>query len=99
MDEKLCNERYELMLSEIHEELFSLLNRTRRLKMISQFPDELEQMVHLSTEIRHLLVELEHMHVWSQDDAIGRSLSELKLQFLDLEGSLKEQRNDRSNRG
>ena len=97
MDEKLCNERYELVLLEIHEGLCSLLSRTRRLKMISQFPDELEQMIHYSTEIRRLIVELERMQVLSQDDALGRALSELKSQFLDLEGSLKEQRNDRFN--
>jgi hypothetical protein len=91
MDRKLSNERYELVLTEIHEGLRSLLSRTSRL---TPGPGEIEEMVHCSTEIRHLIVELEHMQVLSQDDALGRSLSGLKSQFLDLEGRLKEQRND-----
>lgn len=92
MDRKLCNERYELVLSEIHEELCSLLSRTSH---IAPNPDEIEQMVSSSAEIRRLIIELERMHVLSHDDALGRSLCELKSQFLDLEGRLKEQRNDR----
>lgn len=94
MDEKLYNEQYELMLSQMHEELCSLLNRTRYLKTMAPSPAELKQLVRYAAEIRHLLVELERMQFWSQDDALGRSLSELKLQFLDLEGRLKETRND-----
>jgi hypothetical protein len=92
MDRKLSNERHEQELTEIHEGLCSLLNRTSRLT-----PDlgEIEGMVHCSAEIRRFIVELEQMQVLSHDDALGRSLSELKSQFLDLEGRLKEQRNDR----
>lgn len=95
MDKKLCNERYELVMTEIHRELCSLLNWTRSLKEISLHPEKLELMVLGSAEIRSLIAELERMQVLSQDNALGRSLSELKRDFLDLEGSLKEQRNDR----
>ena len=91
MGRKLRNERYEQELTEIHEGLCSLLNRTSRLT-----PDlgEIEGMVHCSIEIRRLIVELEHTQVLTHDDALGRSLSGLKSQFLDLEGRLKEQLND-----
>jgi hypothetical protein len=94
MNRKLCIERYELVLSEIHEGLCSLLRQTRGVKTMDQSPAELEQMISYAAEIRHLLAELERMQVWSQEDALGRSLSELKRQFLDFEGGLKEQRND-----
>jgi len=94
MNRKLCNERYELVLSEIYAGLCSLLSRTRGLKTLGQSPVELKQMINGSAEIRQLLSELECMQVWSQEDALGRSLSELKRQFLDFEGWLKEQRND-----
>ena len=94
MNRKICNERYEQVLSEIHEGLSSLLSRTRGLKTMDQSPAELEEFAHIAAEIRQLLAELERMQVWSQEDALGRSLSELKRQFLDLEGRFKEQRND-----
>ena len=99
MDRKLCNERYEPVLSEIHEGLRALLNKTSRMNTLSRFTGELEQMVCCSTEIRRLIIELERMQILSQDEALGRSLSELKRQFLDLEGRLKEQRNDRLSKG
>ena len=95
MDRKLRNERYGQELTEIHEGLCALLSRTSRL---TPGPGEIEEMVHCSTEIRGLIAELERMQVLSHDDALGRSLSGLKSQFLDLEGRLKEQRNDRSGR-
>lgn len=99
MYKKQCNERYKLVLSEVHEGLSSLLSRTRDLKKAAPSTAEMEQMVRYSAEIRLLLDTLERMQVWSQDDALGRSLSELKRQFLDLEGRLKEQRNDRLSKG
>lgn len=91
MDKKLC---YELVLSEIHEGLCALLDRTRNLNMQYQSPGELDAFVRIAAEIRHELAELERMSVWPVDSALGCSFSDIRRQFLDLEGRLKEQRND-----
>jgi len=99
MDDNLCYKRYERMLSQMHDGLCSVLSQMRYLKAVTPSPAELEQLVLCVAEIRHMLDELERMQFWSQADALGRSLSDLKRRFLDLEGRLKEQRNDRLSMG
>lgn len=99
MDNNLCNERYKVILSQMHEGLCSVLSQTRHLETITPSPAEMEQLVLCVAEIRQMLVELERMQFWSQGDALGRSLSDLKRRFMDLEGSLKEQRNDHLSTG
>ena len=94
MDGKLCNKKNELMLPQLYEDLSTLMSKVHNRMILPLSSIEMKQLIHYTAEIRHLLGELERMQVWSNNDEIGRSLSELKRQFMDLEGRLKEQRND-----
>lgn len=99
MDGKLCNEQNGLVLTKMHEDLCSVLNTMDRLTTFRLSPAEQDQVVCYTVKIRYLLADLERMQFWSQDNAIGRSLSGVARRFLELEGILKEQRNDRLRAG
>jgi hypothetical protein len=96
MDDKLCNEQNELMLLKLHEDLSTMMNKARHLLTITLSPDDTARLICYAVEIRRLLEDLERKQIWSHDDAIGRSLSDITQQLLDLEGRLKEKRNDGS---
>jgi hypothetical protein len=89
MDDKRCNEQNDLMLRMLYEDLSTMMSKARHLLTITLSPDETAQLVHYAVEIRRLMESLEHKHLWSPDDAIGRSLSDITQQLLDLEGRLK----------
>jgi hypothetical protein len=94
MDDKLCNEQTELMLLKLYEDLSTMMSKARYLLTITLSPAEMARLVHYAVEMRRLMESLERKQVWSHDDAIGRSLSAITRQLLDLEGRLKEKRND-----
>jgi hypothetical protein len=94
MDDKLCNEQNELMLLKLYEDLSTMMSKACYLLTTKLSPIEMAQLVHYAVEMRRLMESLERKQVWSPDDAIGRSLSEITQQLLDLEGRLKEKRND-----
>lgn len=92
--------RAEVIAAMIHGDLLSLLNRSHRTLTGCHLTNpEIECLTRYVAEIRRLLGEMESLHVWSEDEVTGCSMYSVREQFLDLEGRIKELRNDSERNG